>query len=377
MVKTSDIWWGSYMNYEGPWFTGRQKLAEVAPDASFDYKVLQVITATEGGAFDAVNMYDRCIMTVGLIQWCDAGQFSVCDMLGKVAEHNMEALDPMTKYAANFGYTFDHVGSTKWRFMRGDNVVDTIPEQRQLYLGGASGEKGGWTDETKAVARGWAAAMAGVFQHEDAKDAQAEFTLSRLGIFAFNNSKKILFGADADSSNPIVQAAQAIYTSFAANLPAVADKQIALVNHDDKWSKPWLIRLCRQLTFGPGIAIYPHRYNMIRPQVERLWGLDLPDMAAELKQWSQSFADSMDPSKKKDIEDSVGFSINFMDTKNMQEGLIYIGYDLGSSGADGITGGRTKNAVLQFQTLRGLTPDGVFGPNTRDALIKAVIEKAG
>ncbi|MBW4547778.1 MAG: peptidoglycan-binding protein [Symplocastrum torsivum CPER-KK1] len=44
------------------------------------------------------------------------------------------------------------------------------------------------------------------------------------------------------------------------------------------------------------------------------------------------------------------------------------GIPIGSSGADGIYGSNTRNAVRQFQQRSGLRVDGIVGPQTRAAL---------
>ena len=52
------------------------------------------------------------------------------------------------------------------------------------------------------------------------------------------------------------------------------------------------------------------------------------------------------------------------DVRELQRGLIKMGFSVGKWGADGDFGGSTKNAVMAFQKKYGLTPDGVFGPKS-------------
>lgn len=62
------------------------------------------------------------------------------------------------------------------------------------------------------------------------------------------------------------------------------------------------------------------------------------------------------------------------DVKDMQSGLIRLGYDLGKWGADGDFGDQTEMAVRAFQQDHGLTVDGVFGARSIAAFEKALLE---
>jgi len=61
---------------------------------------------------------------------------------------------------------------------------------------------------------------------------------------------------------------------------------------------------------------------------------------------------------------------NLEDLRGVQQALAALGYDPGP--LDGIRGARTRGAVVAFQRAQGLTPDGVVGPRTRDALARAL-----
>lgn len=54
--------------------------------------------------------------------------------------------------------------------------------------------------------------------------------------------------------------------------------------------------------------------------------------------------------------------------RTTQSRLIHIGFSCGPYGADGIYGPDTQNAVRSFQTIYGLTPDGIAGPATQKKL---------
>lgn len=60
------------------------------------------------------------------------------------------------------------------------------------------------------------------------------------------------------------------------------------------------------------------------------------------------------------------------DVKNVQEALKQLGYDLSKYGSDGLIGSETTAAIKAFQEAKGLSIDGIVGPNTVKALQDAV-----
>jgi len=374
MTTPSEIGWGTYQQYEGPFYRGKHPfdIADVektalgsSGGAPLDARLLAVVTATEGGRYDAINMYDRCIVSVGLIQWCEAGQYSVSALLGRIVDRDAGLLGPLAPALAASNAEFKKNAAGKYRFFFRDAAgeVDSAEKQRKLFFLESSGLKGGWSDEQKAHAKHWGACLADMLAAPAARIVQVEHTLPKLVGFCMPDAKKILFEENLPNEG-LVGAVRAAYISFAANLPAVANthlKEAVAKSKAPKWSQDWAIDVLRQLTFGPEIAIYPHRYKAIRPVLEKLYGVDLPDMAEELRGDSPANAER---------------GVDMSSVEAIQKGLITLGFDLGASGADGHMGARTKKAIAEFQSAHGLDPDGVVGPKTRAALAEA-IEKHG
>lgn len=55
--------------------------------------------------------------------------------------------------------------------------------------------------------------------------------------------------------------------------------------------------------------------------------------------------------------------------EDIQRRLLRLGYKLGPTGVDGVFLGRTRDALLSFQSTLGLTADGVVGDDTWAALV--------
>lgn len=355
-VSASQIGWGSYSVYEGPWFKGRRKY-ELPSEPDFADRLIEVVTATEGGALDAVNGYDKCIFTGGAIQWCEAGMFGVSNLLGAVAAVDPDAvLNAYAPALALTGAKFVEISKGVWRFRFPDQrgVVDTQTDQRSLYLGGATiGQKGTWNANAKSYARSMAAAFANVWVSDAACTAQVEFTAARMMTFVWGKAMDVLFAAELEPEDHggMVGALRCAYVSFAASLPAVAQKQFEAflkATTAKPWSLDWAVELLDKLTYGPGIAIYPNRYDRIRPVLESTWGVDLPDFAKQLRTAAA---------------DSRSFT-----PREIQQALLDLGYDLGPSGVDGALGTLSKRAIKEFQTSIGREANGVLDVDSARAL---------
>lgn len=289
LITTKDIKWGSYREHEGPFFRGVHKY-KLPSRPDIPDKFIATIAATEGSAFDAINMYDSMIISNGIIQWAEAGQFSVSDMLGAVAtkvgvDYVLTVLEPALKLS---NATFKKSDTGKWRFFVNGSIVDTVTKQRSLFLG-CSGRIGSWSESTKLYAKVWAACVANIWDLQEAREVQIEYTKKRLMGFVTTKAKEILFSDVAQNlSVGWTGAVRAAYLSFAANLPAVAALQLEKVVNTTihpKWSENWCISVIKSLTFGPGIAIYPTRYDKIRPVIEEQFGVELPKTSSDLRAW--------------------------------------------------------------------------------------------
>lgn len=359
MVDVSEIGWGQYRQFEGPFYRGRHYFViPHAADLTEEDKILAVVTATEGGHYDAINMYDGPpILSSGLIQFIEGkGQRSVSQMIGETLRNSDVPADDFNDFLNNRDCALVGYGK-KWFLHYGTERVDTTVEQNELFRCGSDGTKGSWSDEARAFAKAWAAAVASFWEDPRAQYAQVHFIIPQLKKFAFGDSRKWITLAEQHGGR-VAGAFVAAYLSSAVNSPTRADKHlnIALSRLAKKapWTDTWLIEVLKELTFGPKISIYPHRYNAIRPVIEKLYGIDLPDFAKELEQWKSETGHE-----------------SFYDVVDVQEALITFGYDLGPHGADGAYGKKTRDAVFTFEQLHGVKePDGMMDSETAKLLEK-------
>lgn len=76
-----------------------------------------------------------------------------------------------------------------------------------------------------------------------------------------------------------------------------------------------------------------------------------------------------------DDEDELCRGDKGEDVKRLQQALMALGYGLNRWGADGDFGAETEAAVKAFQAAHGLTPDGIVGKKTAEALEREMGER--
>lgn len=283
------VGWVKYKDREGPQLAGSQPyLLPINPD-QLD-KAVAVCAAAEGGRCDAVNMYDRAVVSVGMFQWAEGMYRGVSDLLSAVANaHGPESvLDHLRPALILCNATFERRIDGKWRFhdlTLGE--VDNLGKAQQFFLG-CSGLQGDWTPEARLRAKTWAACLGNVFLSDQARRLQTSYARSRLVSYQLTEALQIMNDPAADDSSwaGMIRAA---FASFSINNSVVALRQLKSVvdnSKHPKWSPTWCIEVLRSMTFS-GLDVGPHRYDAIRPMLERMWsGVTLPKDYVALHKWS-------------------------------------------------------------------------------------------
>jgi murein L,D-transpeptidase YcbB/YkuD len=356
-VRIAQIKWGSYKDFEGPWFPG--SIDYNLPDTpDFLDKVVYVVTSTEGGHYNSVNMYDSCILTVGTIQFCEKLML-VTNMLGECANTDLATIK---SYLSQLPIPADFHKNMRnqWRICcdtYGD--IDNPDKMRQLYLCGANGLKGQWKNQQIDQARTVASVFASMWDSQSMQDGQMRFVKQRIMSFVMPRTKQIIF-ADPTSNDGYDGALKAAVVSFSVNIPAVADKLVNQAAQDPAWSsassQDKFTMAMKILAFKSNIAIWPGRYKTIHPALEKVFGVSLPSLD-ELA----SDGDNTEPS-----DDSLTTPVG------IQKALLALGYDIGPRGADGSIGPKTQQAIIAFQGSHNLDPDGAVGTMTIAALQEAL-----
>ncbi len=281
MIDPSQVRWAKYRTFEGPVFAGNMPVPAAGLDAPFHAKVLAITAAAEGGGFNATQMWDSGLLSVGAIQFIDAGTFNVCNMLGEVADKCglgllLQKLQPALNVSnAQFGKTSDG----KWRFSQNGVIVNTTAAQKMLYFGDMNGNAlGSYDDKKRLRVKAWVVCMANVWDIPGACDVQMEFTLRNLKSgFVWGNLKSELFSSGV-SEDGYIGAMKAMLLAYAVNAPAVVVKMYdgARNNGKEKFSPEWCLEVLRHVVVNGNIDVWKARWGAKLPLVETAFGVKLP-----------------------------------------------------------------------------------------------------
>lgn len=350
-IAASQVGWGKYKEYEGPMFFGVVK-PKITPDSPPAWIRTKVISASEGN-LDAGQCYDMCRGTFGFQQWC--GLFPM--LVKMIRSVNQQAPGTLSSLFDFLGSINTKISDTSDYFIHKGVICRGDTGLRDLFLAGGNGLRGQWQEIHRERAIGWILAYANCdWSDPRASKAQIDYAASTLMSYV-NPGARWLFNEQqteklSDEQKKVAEAMRAIFLSCAANNPTRAETYLRLgeaKTQNPRWSMGWLVDLLRAEIWDPGVDILPHRYNTIRPVVEKAYKIDLPDFAEEFRTAEQSGNAPMS-------------------TIEAQKKLLALGFDLGPKGADGIWGNKTALALREFQRSKGLVVDGILGPQTRKAL---------
>jgi hypothetical protein len=361
MILPSDIGWGAYQDREGPFFPGRARIPEPrTPDPLT--KLLLVLLATEsGGRPDAINFYDRCDLTLGLIQHCEAAGQQCAQLLWAIrTATGPDPFEPLEARLASRGMRLGMAGPTMAFLDRKGAAILTATERQNAFFAGSKGTRGGWSQAQRTEALEWAATFATVLGDPRTFEPHLRHASGKLLSYVMAETRRLVFPGGVVEGLGWRGALQAVVTSFSANLPAVADRHFRAFVAEQGGrvvdSESFVVGATAALTYRPRIGIYPERLRAILPTVQRLYGVNL----------SAALVTPPKGPPPSPIEAELD------KPHGLQAALLALGYDLGPKGADGVIGAKTREAVKAFQKARGLEVDGVVGPRTRAELAHAV-----
>lgn len=278
MIRRDQIGWSRYKNFEGPMWFGIHR-AKIADTDSFERIAVRVTSAAEGN-LDAAQLYDSCVFTGGFQQWCSTFD-GLVRMLLFVEKRVPGSLSTLFEFLRTIDAS---ISAEKRAFVYKGTPVRDYKDRRDLFLAGGSGNLGEWKEHHKERAYGWVLAFANC-PWQDPAVAEAQIDYATTNVYAYMRSEsKWLF--EQSTQDPWVLALRAAYLSFAANNPTRA---ATTLNDGVKktsltpWTPAWVLDLLHAMTWDAGVDILPHRYNAIRPVLERCFGVDLPDVAGDLK----------------------------------------------------------------------------------------------
>ena len=289
------ISWGKYTNYEGPYHIGENKFI-LPTNHDLSDRILYAISATEGN-FDSVNMYDKCIVSVGMIQWCEANYCGTTALISEFTLKNgREIFDSSFKEVIDsFKYNpLKLINNKYWFIDQAGNVIDKVDEQKKYFLG-CEGTIGSWNDTAKEKANMWLRCFATFLKNKKVIEFQVEYTKRKINELYYHRDVKNILNSvikDSKEKSDIYEISLIAYTSFAANNPKFAKENFILAhekNKDKIFTREWLLAILRQMTFKNNIPIYKHRYEKIIKVLNSLYKINMPTTQEELSKSGQIY----------------------------------------------------------------------------------------
>ncbi len=342
-AKISDVLMGTYKQYEGPVYWGKiPYIPAKTPD--FLDKALRTVCATEGGKYDAVNMYDSCIVTLGISQLCLSAHV-LEGMLGGCVEVDPDKMKNILGSLPTPA-TLKKNSRGLWRFFFLDGrEVESTAQMREMFLSGAIGLKNQWSPQQEEFAKKVAVIFANLWEDERFRKVQSNWSKSSLPRFIMPQTKKVFLTLPSDSGWQ--GALKAAVISYSMNNPKTADLQFVKATSNPAWSgssDEEKFSLAMTEMVKNGIGIWPGRYEDIAPVLREEFGVNVPPLES-----IQRGAVSMEPLKT---------------AVDVQKFLISMGYDLGPKAVDGVIGKKTTAAILDFQRSNQLQQTGTLDKGT-------------
>lgn len=338
-ISPDRISWAAYGGFEGPVYYGdKPRPTPLDGNSTWRLQAVDVTCTVESGTgtYNAVNMYDAGVCSVGMLQFSEAaGGFAVSDLLGRIQVECPEAFRELYPILTDTGYRFgrlDTVGvdAKLHRFFLADTSeitpVLTARASREMFFGSPDvGKIGTWTPAAKERARAWATGLASVLIHPDAQNTQLNFARDK--VFGYIPTHRSTFLADLYSrkTSTEVDFLRVLLASFAVNSPYIVAAATTL--------RPF------------GLEELP-----VEEICSTLLCIGHPFWAARMTSALNRLgtASKYAPLVLRSAKALADFNSSGLKLKDIQAALIRKGVSIGHSGADGVYGTATHAALSQY-----------------------------
>jgi hypothetical protein len=288
-MSNINVLWGKYKEFEGPYYPGNIDYKLPENHDVWD-RVLASVAATEG-KMNSINMYDSCIVSAGIIQWCEKNFLGVTNLIDAFMKSNETKHTPILNDAFKeiksfVGFMpFKKQSNGSWRFVdKSNNIIDKEDEQRNFFLG-CDGKKGSWNQRTFDLSKTWARCLAKFMSAQEMTEFQSNYTKEKIKTIYYHRDVRSIIEQISDQT--IKELALCFYISFSANHPKFAKDNFISADArmlTKRGSKEWLLEVIKEMTFKNNIEIYPKRFEKVSMVLNKLYPAGIiPIKASDLK----------------------------------------------------------------------------------------------